>query len=498
MTTAYSRNEDSEGEQIRVSFTLAPGINDPELEIPSESIAVPSSIRRKGLSAIVNHLLGRRVTSKEDKSNENEDSDEEEEEEEKLPAIPFDFLLNNKLLRLGVEAAARREGLSLEHAVEIKYFPAQRPPEGSGESETFPDWITSMSLIENKNSNQGILCTGGSDGSIRIFGTTAEDSETATGLQTIQSTKAHSGTIQCISTAQIETSDNRLFIASGSMDQTLLTHTLTRDEKQLALHAVYTGGHFGSISSTSFSNKYGHNENMLMASGDWNGGLCLWKVPTANNDENANENVPKKKKKKSKSQIHAAPSTAGSDVKEVGPTFAIKAHSSNISGIAWDYASSSSKSSENRVITGSWDHSVKVWDINRQESLLTLNGSKVVTSLGRCHNSDVVATGHPDCSVRLWDTRTSQSANASSSVSDSTLKPSHRSWVSDVQWSRTDPFVLASTSHDGTMKMWDIRSSQPLYTVRCHSKGEKGFCLAFGKESIFNGGSDCVVKVFKI
>ena len=75
------------------------------------------------------------------------------------------------------------------------------------------------------------------------------------------------------------------------------------------------------------------------------------------------------------------------------------------------------------MITASWDHSIKVWDINRQESLLTLNESRVVTSLGRCHNSDVIATGHPDCTVRLWDMRTDRNANISSSVSYSTLKP---------------------------------------------------------------------------
>jgi len=447
MTTTYSRNDDSEGEQIRVSFTLAPGINNPALEIPSEPIAVPSSIRRKGLSAIVNHLLDRRVVSEDEKSD-----DEDNDDEDKLPAIPFDFLLNNKLLRVGVESAARREALSLEQAVEIKYFPAQRPPEGSGESETFPDWITSMSLTENESLREGILCTGGSDGSIRLFGTTIEDSETPNGLQTIQSTKAHSGPIQCISTAQSDESDNRLLIASGSMDQTLLTHTLARDGKeQLALNAVYTGGHFSSISSVSFSKKHGHND-MLMASGDWNGGLCLWKVPTAN-DSDGSDNAPKKKKKKSKNQVHATSSITELSVKEVQPTFTIKAHSSNISGIVWDYASSSTESSEKKIITASWDHSIKVWDINRQESLLTLNGSRVVTSLGRCHNSDVVATGHPDCTVRLWDMRTNRNANISSSVSDSTLKPSHKSWVSDVKWSQTDPYFLASTSHDGTVKI---------------------------------------------
>lgn len=74
---------------------------------------------------------------------------------------------------------------------------------------------------------------------------------------------------------------------------------------------------------------------------------------------------------------------------------------------------------------------------------------------------------------------------------------SHKSWVSDVQWSPSDPFVLATTSHDGTLKVWDIRSSLPLHTVRAvATKGDKALCLAFGHGIIYSGGSDCVVKQF--
>ena len=74
---------------------------------------------------------------------------------------------------------------------------------------------------------------------------------------------------------------------------------------------------------------------------------------------------------------------------------------------------------------------------------------------------------------------------------------SHKSWVSDVQWSPTDPFVLASNSHDGTLKVWDIRSSVPLHTVNAVSKkGEKALCLTFGDGYVYSGGSDCVVNQF--
>ena len=66
-----------------------------------------------------------------------------------------------------------------------------------------------------------------------------------------------------------------------------------------------------------------------------------------------------------------------------------------------------------------------------------------------------------------------------------------------MEWSPNDPFVLASSGHDGTVKVWDIRSSLPLHTVRAHKKGSKSLCLAFAKNTIFSGGSDCLVKKYK-
>ena len=430
MTTTYSKNDDElEGEQIRVSFILAPGVNDPELEVPSDPIAVPASIRRKGLSAIVNHLLDRRVISNEDSDDDDSDEEDDSDDEDKLPAIPFDFLLNKKLLRIGVEAAARREALSLEQAIEIIYFPAQRAPEDSGESEILPDWITSMSYSrQGKNSSRnGILCTGGADGSIRLFEPPnkgdSSDNNNELSLSPLGTVNAHSGPIHCLSTVE---NQNQLLIASGSMDQTLLTHVTNEEKNKLALHAVYSGGHFSSISSVTFSS---NNDTIRMASGDWNGGFCLWNVPSSNTD-NGEDGMEKNKHESKKKKRHKGETTSSSStltsVKEVQPIVSFKAHSSNISGIVWDYASSGTTSTNDtakRVITSSWDHSIKVWDVDRQDSLLTLNGSKVVTSLGRCHNSDVVATGHPDCSIRLWDMRTDRSANTSSAVSDSTLKP---------------------------------------------------------------------------
>jgi FOG: WD40 repeat len=379
--------EQTEGEKIRISLVLAKG-QDESLRVPSDPIAVPSSTRKKGLSAIINHLLDRKVVPDEAETDVSDSESDGDDDEDKLPAIPFDFLLNNKLLRVSVEAAARREGLSLEQAVEIRYFPARQVPEGDGESETLPDWISAMC------STPSILCTGNCDGSIRVFSNSEQ-----VGQKDV--VKSHSGPIKCISSCSMSVGGtDSTVIATGSMDQTLLTHTFGNDSK-LILHGVYSGGHSSSINSVCLIN---NNGNISMASGDWDGGLCIWKVPSMGEDSSSE---PIGKKRKGASTERA--------VQEISPTHYFKAHSNNVSGMAWGYQS------HNTLLTSSWDHSIKSWDVETQNNILTLNGAKVATCLGRCHNSDVVATGHPDCTVRLWDMR-SNSKNEGN-VLDGSLRP---------------------------------------------------------------------------
>jgi len=93
--------------------------------------------------------------------------------------------------------------------------------------------------------------------------------------------------------------------------------------------------------------------------------------------------------------------------------------------------------------------------------------------------------------------RTDKVSSNIGSVTDNSLKPSHKAWVSAVKWSPMNPFTLASTSHDGTIKLWDIRSTLPLHTIQKHSKGSKAFCVAHTADTIYSGGSDCIVRRYR-
>ena len=469
--------DDRENEQVRVSFRLATECQDDEtLQVPSDVMAIPSHLGRKGLSTLINHLLGRKLPDESDK--EDSDNDDDDDASDKLMALPFDFLVgetnNSRLLRTSLEKEARQNGLSLEDALVVTYFPAQQAPEQQGKEPPLPDWISGLSLSSNS------LGVASYDGSLRLYQVGKRGAlQSNTVVQ-----NAHEGPVKCIRSFNIAGST---FTASGSMDHTVALHSWQPTPKCQARIQ-----HKAAVASV---DERIDDSKAVLASGDWEGGLFLWDIRPADETDGAASSSKKRKTGGTSEDAEKGPDFS------LSATVSLQAHQTKISGLAWGNHSKTNGFSNSHLITGSWDHSIKVWDMESQDCLLTLNGSKVVSCMDTSyHTAGIVATGHPDCTVRLWDVRTDQST--SSLVSDSVFRPSHQAWISQVQWAVNKPYQVISTSHDGLIKVWDIRAALPLHTVRSVSKEDKVLALALGETDgeafLFAGGTDCQLKYYSL
>ena len=113
--------------QITATF-VTKTITNPKFIVSPSPITVPGKLTRYGLSEVVNHLLSLSAAS-------------EEENENETKSIPFDFYIDNCLLRTSLAKMAKKLNKSAEQTLVIEYVPAQMPPEEQT-SDAKRDWIS--------------------------------------------------------------------------------------------------------------------------------------------------------------------------------------------------------------------------------------------------------------------------------------------------------------------------------------------------------------------
>ncbi|KAF2464685.1 WD40 repeat-like protein [Lindgomyces ingoldianus] len=132
----------------------------------------------------------------------------------------------------------------------------------------------------------------------------------------------------------------------------------------------------------------------------------------------------------------------------------LEGHSSSVSSVTFSHDST-------RLASESNDNTVKIWDASSSECLQTLEGhTGLVSSVAFSHDSTRLASGSGDCAVKIWD--------VSSGDYLQTLK-GHSSSVYSVAFSH-DSARLASGSYDNTVKVWDASSGECLQTLDGHSR----------------------------
>ena len=167
------------------------------------------------------------------------------------------------------------------------------------------------------------------------------------------------------------------------------------------------------------------------------------------------------------------------------PLLTLAGHKEAVAGLAW--------LERTELASVSWDHTIKVWDIELGGLKSELVGNKAFFG---CSYNPVVSsllTCSADRSVRLYDPR----AGEASGQIVKAAYTSHQGWVSSVGWARGHQHYFLSASHDNLVKMWDSRSYKtPLYDLTGHS--DKVLCCDWSNPAyIASGGADNSLKIFK-
>ena len=72
----------------------------------------------------------------------------------------------------------------------------------------------------------------------------------------------------------------------------------------------------------------------------------------------------------------------------------------------------------------------------------------------------------------------------------------HKNWISSLASSPSQGFHIASASYDGTVKVADIRSTVPLYSLTASENSSKLFALDWDRKFLIAGGEDSKLHIF--
>ncbi|XP_064614148.1 ribosome biogenesis protein wdr12-like [Liolophura sinensis] len=397
--------------------------------VPDSPFSVPTTVTTKDLSGLINKLL-----LHDDGSN-----------------VDFDFLIDGEFLRVSLgEYLEQKEISNTESVVCIEYVERQPAPEPD-RSLLHDDWVSCVQSAANH------ILSGCYDNTVRLW------KKDGTPLMAIP---GHTDPVKCVCWIMQGEEPISTF-ASGSHDQTLLIWQWHREKNEVdCMHMCR--GHAGSVDCVAAD-----PTKTRICTGSWDKMLKIWSANISLEEEFAEpENQSLKRKR-----------TEGAKVHTRVPLLTLSGHSEGISSVCWLEV--------NQVCTASWDHTIRMWDIEKASQKSSLQGSKVFLDLAYSDLSRTLVTASADRHVRLYDPRVTDGALVQSSFT------SHNGWVSSVAWSSTNQHLFLSGSYDKVMKLWDTRSPKaPLYNLTGHD--DKILAVDWSiPELLISAAADNHIKIFQ-
>ena len=114
-------------------------------------------------------------------------------------------------------------------------------------------------------------------------------------------------------------------------------------------------------------------------------------------------------------------------------------------------------------LSSSWDDSVKLWTIDRPQSLRTFREHTycVYNATWNPRHADIFASVSGDCTLRCWDVR---EPNAILVV------PAHEYEILGCDWNKYNDSLIVTGSVDKSIRVWDVRNHrQPVTILQGHT-----------------------------
>ncbi|CAO3676248.1 unnamed protein product [Rhizopus stolonifer] len=140
---------------------------------------------------------------------------------------------------------------------------------------------------------------------------------------------------------------------------------------------------------------------------------------------------------------------------------------------------------DDTIWTGSWDKTIKKWNVKTGECLATLEGHtdfiKALILVG-----DSLYSGSSDCFLRRWNTLTLECTGT---------EKKHKRPIESLAVSMEGKFIYSASS-DGTMLKWDTETMQIQKTYTGHETSI--YCVRIWEDDLWSASADKTVRRWNI
>nr|VFJ72030.1 MAG: WD domain-containing protein, G-beta repeat-containing protein [Candidatus Kentron sp. FW] len=142
-----------------------------------------------------------------------------------------------------------------------------------------------------------------------------------------------------------------------------------------------------------------------------------------------------------------------------------------------------------RALSGSKDNTLKLWNLATGKTIRTFQGhSSYIVSVAFSPDGGWALSGSSDNTLKLWDVASGQALRTFEG---------HTNWVRSVVFSPDGGWAL-SGSKDNTVKLWDVASGQALRTFRGHSGDVTSVAFSPDGRRALSGSYDDTVKLWDV
>src|SRR5579871_5974290 len=130
------------------------------------------------------------------------------------------------------------------------------------------------------------------------------------------------------------------------------------------------------------------------------------------------------------------------------------------------------------LLTGSYDQTIREWDVATGQQIAKLNASAAVTSLALSPDGKSVVTGNYDATAHLWDLSTGQEIRQFTG---------HTKSINSVAYS-LDGKHIVTASDDATIRIWDTSTGQETQIFTGHTDSVYSVAISPDSKLVISGG----------